>query len=174
MIEDEHLTPEWQNIKLRSIDYRGRIIDEVTHLERMLDVYIASYFCESIDKAREFANIILGSSRISLDGKRKLFDTLIKLEHPDFFKINTDFNKDMNTVMYERNSFAHNMLYSGDVAIEQHETHVWLQKFNVKNREEWYDDEKVIGILNTIKKCRNIITKAAKPKWDALRPHDGE
>src|ERR1700761_4707132 len=120
---------DWTMVVERSMKYRGEIIHAVSRLDRVLDIYIATYFCSNKEKRADFANIILGGNRISLDGKRKLFDILIKKQTPDFFIRHPDFNKNMNTVMYERNSFAHNILCSNEEAIDKMETHIGLQKF---------------------------------------------
>jgi hypothetical protein len=157
-----------------SLKYRGQIIHEVSRMERSLDFYIASYFCDTKEKVDEFANIILGANRISLDGKRKLFDILIKKQKPYFFTRYDTFNKDMNTVMYERNSFAHNMVSLRDDSISQHEIHIGLQKINANSRIEWYSPERVQSILVTIRRCKTLIFRQATARWRTLRSLDKE
>lgn len=141
----------------KSMVYRGRIIHAVSYMERLLDDYLAAYFCESKAKQKEFSDIILGGNKINLNGKRKLFDILIKKQQSDFFKLNSRFNTDMNTAMYERNTFAHNMLCCNTEALEKHSTHIGLHKFSANSRIEWYDEEKIKGILSAIERCNKLI-----------------
>ncbi|WP_179412855.1 hypothetical protein HDF19_12005 [Mucilaginibacter sp. E4BP6] len=167
----ERQAPTIENIKATSIVYRGKIIDAVSSLDRLLDIYIATYFCDSLDKVKEFSNIILGANRISLDGKRKLFDVLIKIQRPEFGKkVHRSFKKDMNTVMYERNSFAHNLVCTNQDAIDRATTHIGLQKFSANSRIEWYDEEKINSILMTIKKCSTVIIRMTQSRVVVLRP----
>jgi len=143
-----------------SSKWRGYIIHEVSWLERWLDVYISTYFCSDSKKGLEMADIVLGNSRISLDGKRKLFDILVKRQCPEFNKTYPKFNKDMNTVMYERNCFAHNIVSLDAEAVLKRKKYIGLRRFGTNTRVVWYTATRVNEILADIKRCQRIIEKA--------------
>jgi hypothetical protein len=150
------MTPE-QKIFHNSFLFRGAIISDVGFLERLIDLYLSNYFCESEKKVTEFIDIILGGNRISLDGKRKILDIVLKRVDPGIYLKIPDFNRDMNMALMERNNFAHCTLSNTSEALTKCDTHIGLAKFGKTTRVEWYDQQKIDDIRNAIKKCSDTM-----------------
>src|ERR1700753_2219148 len=126
---------ENETIINRSFVFRGAVIHETSVFERLLDLFLANYFCKSQETVTEFVTLILGNNRISLDGKRKIMETVIKRKKAIVYG---EFGKDLNTMLYERNNFAHCTLAFGKEALEKVETHIGLMKINANSRVDWY------------------------------------
>jgi hypothetical protein len=146
-------------IHVRVIRYRGMIIHEITILEKYMDMFLCNYFCESPEKMDEFIDIILGT-RISLDGKRKIIDTILKKRDKGIYKRFANFTTNMNTAMYERNSFAHCMTDFSEEAMKRCETEIGLIKVTVKTRTDWYNEKRFNAIVEEIKACVIVIRSA--------------
>jgi hypothetical protein len=141
-------------INNRSFIFRGAVIHETSVFESILDIYLANYFCKSQETVNEFVSLILGSNRLSLDGKRKIMESVIKRRKQKNYD---GFKTDLNTMLRERNNFAHCTLAFGKEALDKSGTHIGLIKINADSRIEWYDQPKVTGIIMTIRKCTNAI-----------------
>ncbi|HEY8784330.1 hypothetical protein [Flavobacterium sp. UBA6046] len=150
------MTPKEKILK-NSIEFRGLIINEVTILERWIDVYIAYYFCTKQEKVNEMVELVLGNNRISLDGKRKLLDVILERQNPAIWKSYPNFHADMNTTMKERNFFAHNFVNFSDEGKARCDNEVGLIIYSHKTRTAWYDRKKIDEILTTIRRCISVI-----------------
>lgn len=148
-----------QEILENSFRFRGAIIHETSLLERLVDVYLANYFCESEEKVVEIIDIVLGGNRISFDGKRKILDVILKKKNSDIYQKYPSFKADMNTVLYGRNNFAHCTLVTNDEALAKSKTHIGLARFGVNTRVDWYDQKRIDSIRKAISDCREVMAE---------------
>lgn len=112
---------DYNRIVQLTIKYRGIIIHQMSHLEKALDTYIATYLTGGDQtKIGEMQLLIFGDNRITLESKRQIFQYIA--EHHDNHWYNSykpvrtsiaskkksnPFNKDLVWVIEQRNIFAH-------------------------------------------------------------------
>lgn len=102
--------------------FRGEIINETIWIEKCIDIYLATYFCNNEFKKLEMHLLIFGDNRMSFENKKQAFDYLAKKTDLEWYKsyISTrdDSRKkgriplasDLDYIILNRNILAHCML----------------------------------------------------------------
>jgi hypothetical protein len=137
--------------------YRGLIIEQACIIEAYFDEFLSMYFCTGSPKQKEFVDIILGGNRISFDGKKKIINTILTKAKKDFKTLYPDFNKDMTLFQYERNCFAHYMADTSEEALSKGEWIVGLIKKSANTRTDYYDVERLSGIIGAGSRCIEVL-----------------
>lgn len=106
-----------QEILVDGASYRGEVLNTVIVLERMIDVYIAAYFCTDPQKRTEMILLLLGNERINFESKRAIFAEIIKTGSTEIKKDRPDIGKEITAVMEHRNKLAHYVLDSSPDAL---------------------------------------------------------
>jgi len=93
---------------------RGRIINKVTTLEFLVDLYLAKYFSNEEIKRSELVYLVFSAGRVTFENKRLIFKYLAEKYNPGFIQNNPSFHKDLGTIIEHRNIFAHYPFTEGD------------------------------------------------------------
>jgi hypothetical protein len=88
---------------------RGEILNRTIFIERSIDQFIGSYFCEIEDKKDDLLLWIV-CERMTFDLKKQLFEYLLKKTVPDFYERNKNDIAFLSSIMEERNILAHYLL----------------------------------------------------------------
>src|SRR6478672_13483348 len=59
-------------------DLRGKIINEVAEMERVIDDYICSHFCHSKDKKSELMEVIIATKHLTFQSKAEIAKCLLE------------------------------------------------------------------------------------------------
>lgn len=134
---------------------RGIIINEIILLERMIDGYLANYFCTTSKSKKSLKELILCTDRITFGNKREVFQFILETENPAFLKKHPNFLKNITEIIKERNIVAHYWLNTSDEAISKIETEPTIELIKFKNVISGivYNDAKIKKILLMIKEC---------------------
>lgn len=99
-----------QQIQLLGYQYRGQIINDLIHLERLMDEFLSRHFCSDTEKKKEFFELIIATERMSFSSKIQIFEFIFKKHHAT---LTTKFPKifsDIKNLNDERNIVAHYLL----------------------------------------------------------------
>lgn len=89
-------------------DMRGRIINQVAEMERMIDAYICEHFCHSIEKRNELMEVVIATKHITFQAKAEIVQCLLKkTEDATIFEANKIYTALVNKIAYKRNMIAH-------------------------------------------------------------------
>ncbi len=99
-----------QQIQLSGYSYRGQIISDLIHLERLIDESISRHFCTTTDKQKEFFELIIANERMTLNSKIQVFEFIFKKHHNDLIKSVSEIFSDLKKLNEERNIVAHYLL----------------------------------------------------------------
>ena len=116
----------------RSIQYRGKLLHNVSYLEMVLNAYIANYFCKgNSQRMSDMIVIMLGDDRVNLRAKadifynlattydRTWFDAYVSIRpKPREAKKPYNMNQDLVHVIEQRNIMAHRILDYGTFSKE--------------------------------------------------------
>jgi hypothetical protein len=84
---------------------RGTIINETILLERLIDDYIASYFCGEDVKKIELVDLVISTNRMIFENKVQVFKYLVEHHDKELIKKNPDMINDiLNVVIPEGTS----------------------------------------------------------------------
>ncbi len=99
-----------QQIQLSGYSYRGQIISDLIHLERLIDESISRHFCTDTDKQKEFFELIIANERMTLNSKIQVFEFIFKKHHIDLIKSVPEIFSNLKSLNEERNIVAHYLL----------------------------------------------------------------
>lgn len=127
---NEQETQIYVKLGLEVTRIRGSFINDICHLEKLIDETIARYFCDTNEKRGELLEIVLGNEKINFSSKvttlKVLFDKykpLILVDNPNMFK-------DINSLIELRNILAHYMLDTTTKGLERAgQGHICFVKF---------------------------------------------
>jgi len=94
----------------KSILWRGTFLEKITFLERTFDWYLATYFCNTEEKAGELIHLIISNDRITYESKRQVLLVLINKHEPTFKAQFPKYAKELQEINEFRNILAHYML----------------------------------------------------------------
>lgn len=86
---------------------RGNFLASTIEIERKIDDYLSTYFCDTLIKKNELCELLLFNERVTLESKKDIFQGLLKFHNKDFLKSNPNFLDDLNNFSKHRNIFAH-------------------------------------------------------------------
>lgn len=138
---------------MRAYYLRGKIISDTIHLERMMDDYMASYFCSDAEKKKDLMQSLLSTKRIVFENKRLIFDFIVNKKNPDWVKKYPRFKNTLIKIIEQRNVMAHYLLKTGDEAIEQVETKMDFINFRDNIEVESFDKKRQADLIRMIESC---------------------
>lgn len=140
--------------------WRGALLSELIYLERLIDDYIARYFCENIDKAKEMMTLILCvGGGPTFDVKQAAFIYLLEDKKHPFYQKHPKIKKDLKFVIEFRNLLAHHLLDSSPEAIEAfNDSNLRFKKFGKKEKDTiTVTNKEYTDNVNTIRKYSSAI-----------------
>jgi hypothetical protein len=146
-----------------SAHLRGRIIDGTIQVERLIDDYLAKYFCQSQRKSNELKELFFSTNSVVLDAKRSIFSVVIKRENPDFVKLNPKYLSRLDKFIPHRNIFAHAEIDTSSEAIANYKDEIVFFKYvNGEQKRHGYSTKKYIQLLQEVdyltKKTQEALT----------------
>ncbi|MGG9962398.1 hypothetical protein [Ferruginibacter sp. SUN106] len=142
---------------------RGNILNAVTSLEMVIDLYITSYFTDDVDKSEELMNLII-APRMSFENKVQVLMVLIEKYRPEILASNKTMTSDLIAIIQERNILAHYPLDTTPWGLQTYyETHD-LTFFKFKNVREGdgkgakKEIKLTTNVLYNVKKSENLLT----------------
>jgi len=160
-----------------SIQYRGKVIHNISFLEMAMNAYIAYYFCGDDDKKMtDMIVLILGDERTSLSSKAQIFhklaisydktwyDSYISIRKPIDKKVKFyTMNQDMVYIIEERNVFAHRIFDSGIFTDEElPDDIIRFTRFKNEIQPIDYDKNKLDELLQLTINLKNHFEKKLK------------
>jgi hypothetical protein len=147
---------------------RGVIINEVIFLERLMDIYIAQYFCDNLNKRHELQVTFLGNERTTYAAKKQIFYLLLKKLNPEIINEKPKIDKELDDIGEQRNFFAHCLMDNTIDYSKSDPSTVYLLRFKDKTKRETYTKErfnKVLGDIDTmIKLIQPLLTQYEPPQ----------
>jgi hypothetical protein len=136
----------------KSIQLRGLVLDATIDIERKIDDYLSSYFCNDEIKGNELKEMLWFTERIALGGKKDIFFILIKRNKKDFLVKYPDFIDKLDKLIPHRNIFAHRSIdYSESILDKPHVEVVFKRYDSGKSKPKTYTVEDVQNLTNDIK-----------------------
>jgi hypothetical protein len=138
---------------------RGLVINETIFLERAIDDFISSYFCQDSDKKRELMELIIYTNRMIFENKVQVLKFLLERHNPDVLKSSPTFINDiLQKIIPERNIFAHYWLVTSTELtdyLKENKTVVVRYKNTIDHLE--YDDNRISELMALIGKCIRVM-----------------
>ena len=154
----EELDEKYKNYAWYASQCRGSVLNEIITLERLMDNYISSYFCDTEEKRKELMALIMCTERITFDSKRQVFETIMQRRHPEVYSKNKKTLNYLSNIMQERNKLAHYMLmYSEDAANGLDNKEFTLVRFKNVVTHEVFGEPRITELINKVHKCMEII-----------------
>ena len=86
---------------------RGALLNHVSNLEIMLDIFLSYHFCKTRELQKEFLTFILPSDTTIFEKKRIVFKKIVERHYPKFKIAEPNYYKILETIREYRNKFAH-------------------------------------------------------------------
>jgi hypothetical protein len=112
-----------------AVKMRGIILGGTIEVERLIDQYLAKYFCPTFEKVNELMELLLCTDRVALDAKRQIFVVILKKHNTDFLLKNPTFLKRLDDLIPHRNIFAHAELMTNHENVEQHKEKISFKRY---------------------------------------------
>lgn len=125
-----------------AITIRGSILDMLIQIEGHIDDYIAVHFCGLFGKPDQLKELILSTEKISMDAKRQVYISIIANNDSEFKKTHKSFDTTFQSVVRERNIFAHARLDKSKESIAKGGL-TFIRYKNGKEEKLHYDADKV-------------------------------
>jgi hypothetical protein len=138
---------------MRAYYLRGKIISDTIHLERKMDDYLASYFCNDVEKKKDLMQSLLSTKRIIFENKRLIFDYVVNKANPDWVKKYPKFKNTLIKIIEQRNIMAHYLLKTGEDAIIDMETKMDFINFRDNIEVESFDKKRQANLIRLIELC---------------------
>jgi hypothetical protein len=135
---------------------RGTVLGECITMERLMDEYIAGYFCNSVEKKMELMDIIICTKRVTYESKAQILRAILDRQKPTMKSENKKIFNELMFIAERRNMLAHYLIDVSDQAIVDFlptRTTITLTKFeNVRSpvKFERTDIEELIGKVHKI------------------------
>lgn len=149
-----------ESIVLDAMNIRGFFITDTIAIERLIDDYIARYFCKTRKVQKELLELFLSTERIPFDMKRQAFKILTKKKHPDFEKTYKDFFPFLANIMEQRNIFAHYLLDMTKEGLKRYPDEIGFIKYKNETTTIWYNNKQLLEHVKKHTYCLNIIIEA--------------
>lgn len=139
---------------------RGVLINHIILLERLVDSYIAEYFCGVGNRSIELMDMILATRRITFDGKMQVLKMILDKQFSRELNKHSEYAKDLQLISNRRNQLAHFFLDPSPEAIERFiKTGAFtLLKIDNFREPKIYDFAKVKETGDLADKYINIVT----------------
>lgn len=143
------------------IDLRGAIINDVIFLERVIDDFIANYFCTDTIKRDELMELVLTNERYALGSKIEVMVRILKKHYPEFYKEYPNIKGELDFISEKRNVLAHVLLDTTNEGIEN-EIMGFIRFKNAKERIP-FTKEIILDLNDKIVKYKYAIQKLVHP-----------
>ncbi|HVV55646.1 MAG TPA: hypothetical protein VHC47_09995 [Mucilaginibacter sp.] len=129
--------------------FRGIFLNQVTHIEKLIDIRIANHFCTTEDRALEIVDLVFGDRFITFESKRTIYEIIIKKHHPEDYKANKANFQKLTNIQTVRNRLAHLIVSVSEDAVKQFEKDGTLGfvKFKEKTEALYYSPKEQNEIL---------------------------
>jgi hypothetical protein len=98
---------------------RGYFLNHVTVIEKLMEMFIANYFCVTESKEIELVDWLLGDMLVSFEAKRVVFFKIIEKHYnSEFIKYKKELDA-LTKLQSIRNKLAHRILNLSDEAIDR-------------------------------------------------------
>ena len=167
----------------RASEYRGKVINETIYLEKTIDTYIATYFCDDKLRMSEMHFLFLGDNRMTFESKKQIFDYLCKKHDLEWYKSYQSKRKikigkdtiqmiiDLDYIIQERNVLAHCFLDTSLEAKTRIDGKLTFLRFKNDKKPFEYTGAKYLELMTTIYNVTNhIIDKLNKVSKSAYHP----
>jgi hypothetical protein len=157
----------YKEYKKLAVIRRGLILNEVAHLERIIDLLIAYHFCGYTQKAFELMNNVLSTKFLFFEAKVQMLKWImpnLSNEYPDIFP------DILNKIIPQRNVFAHHALYTPNRKPENN-TDTHFIKFTGKEELLTYTPKDIEDIIDLLNKYIPIFTKLTEG-YETAPPSD--
>jgi hypothetical protein len=144
--------------------WRGGILNGVIMLERIIDAYLACYFCNDPNKRDELNDLLFSASAgsgMNFEPKRVVFAILFQKHKKDFYKENKKFFDLISSCIKHRNVIAHYLLDTSPEAIAKFSIDKKLPFIKYKEVTEnvYYSDSQLNDIAMEIEYCVSFANK---------------
>jgi hypothetical protein len=155
-----------QDILYRAAFVRGYFINKVTYIEKMMEYYVAFYFCQDNDRAVQMINLLTGDRFVSFESKRVAFENTMKKCDTEMYNENKDKFEKLTTMQTERNRLAHLIVLLNDSAEKEFENtgSIALVKFANTSKPIWYTENKIKEIMTMCDSVSEWLNKIVKPQ----------
>jgi hypothetical protein len=114
------MNKDLEELKEEAAAFRGLFIEKTIYLERLMDNYLAEYFCETEKKRSEIVYYFLSADNYGFDKKKEIFKIIIEKQHPDLYVAMKDtFFPSLTSIIKTRNHLAHLLLDYSEKAIKK-------------------------------------------------------
>lgn len=155
------MTPKYERLYNKSMMVRGGLINDTIFLEKVIDEWLSKYFCSNKVRKNELFEMVFCNDRLTYNSKIQVFHEIVKNHCKSFNRQNPKLINDLEDIGRHRNIFAHWMLDTSEPLLESGELR--FLKSRDFDKYELYDNTKVIGITETIDKCKILIRDLVHP-----------
>lgn len=145
---------------------RGTFINKVSAIEKMMEYYIANYFCSSDkNKIHEMVEMLTGDRFVSFESKRSAFEWVMKKHFNAEYIANLKNFQLLTSIQTERNKLAHLMINMTEEAVRRFEEDgtVSFLKFSGSTKPIWYNRDDMKRISDNANIVYNWIRSLINP-----------
>lgn len=158
----------YAEMTLLAIKCRGAFINDICHLEKLIDETISRYFCDTNEKRGELLEIVLGNEKINFSNKVVTLKLLFEKQNPSIYVENPKMFNEITALIEQRNVLAHYMLDTTSEAFDKYKKdYIGFVKFKHNTKTIWYTYEELIHKVEEINKhvlaFRNFLSS-----WNVL------
>jgi len=136
---------------------RGIIINEVAHLEKMIDAFLSMYFVQ-VGKQTTFYLVFL--SQMQLTKKVNIFKDTVSSYKNDFVKNNPTYSVDLGKIIEQRNLLAHEIIdLSKGGFLKYSKGYVQFDNFKKKRKVTAFGKTDVKNLIALIQKYTIAVTE---------------
>jgi hypothetical protein len=128
-IKEENEEREFYTREIEVSNLRGKFIHLAVIMEQRMDYIITYFFIDSDLKKEEFIHLMLQSDRFPLGNKKLVLHYIIENHYPHYYKKYPNLNKDISSLIEDRNVFAHQAFYQ---PAQKDKDSVTFHKFQTK------------------------------------------
>lgn len=153
-------------IEMQELSYkiRGFVLEHSTYIEKLMEYYIATYYCGETDKRDDFIETML-SNDVGFKAKMTTFCKIAKRNRLLLSK-NKGLLDKINKIHTYRNCLAHELLDTSEPAIEYYKStkEICFTKLYVKNKRTRFSESG----MNELKELFEFVIEAIIPLLDGF------
>ena len=105
--------------------FRGHTVNLVVILERIIDSYLAHYFCETERKRNDLLRYFLSTERVSFHFKKDILLSVLKKNDKVFYKKHImNLDKDLRNIISTRNTLSHQLIDYTDAGLKAYNDNI--------------------------------------------------
>jgi hypothetical protein len=129
------------NIVSDAMSIRGFYITDTILIERVIDGYLAQYFCKTQYRQKEILELILSTESMPFERKRQILKVILNKHHPNIEKEYPNLFPYLVKIIEQRNIFAHYLLDTSKAALKRYPKEIGFVKFKNETSTIWYNNE---------------------------------